>query len=1479
MVGREQQTCTSRGRRAHLGHRALAALLLLGMSLVPIASASAAEITITSVNGFWHSPVDNMPGVQPGDPVITNGDPISSISWGTTTGDQSGYDFIASIPPPFELPGTIPYFSMGTFQHRNFSVGQPWLVSAQLDVVLVIAVDGVPIAPLTFTFTIEHDETPNNQDPCPYPTPPGEGCTDRVTITASPDPTTFNVEGVDYTLDMSFLDSDGNAVDEFITREGDTVNSTGLVGEFTLPPGLSATKTGPSAMYVGEWGEFTVAVQNQSEADAHNATILDILPDGPNGGMCDTRPEILSAQVFESDGVTPVPGKGPLAEGADYTLVWNSVACELSFNTLSAAAVIGVDERLMITYRTQLDTDSQDGELLTNVAGATAWETEDGSTQYRRTLTDGTVGTGDHEDAHSVLVELPTLRFEKTVMNVTTGEDPATIATQRDTLRYRLYVENMSDVSVDDFSILDELDALNADPSFVPGSLNVVSLPGSAVDNSNSNGGAAGTGLLDIDNLSIGGLGSTVIVEFEVDLALSIPSGTYVYNQSALLFGDYTAALSDDPNLPGDEDPTRILVESGPPAALAKANTEDTVTIGEYFYYRITVPSVPHTEPLYDVRIFDDLSASAADLIFRSATKIPGAVSGSLQNTGDSTNLVLEDINNGFDILAGQQLVVELRMFLRDSPTNVAGLTFTNTAYYTYNENDGDPATQQNGDPGTTAPMTIVEPDLVMTKTGPSSVNVGVPETFTLDVHNTGGSPAYYVTLTDLLPNDADGGMCDAVPQNIAAQVFEADGTTPVSPVLAEGTDFTATFAGDPTCSLTLNMQSSDTTIGVNQRLIVTFEAQVDVGTVDNAALTNLAGATEWFGTEPIRDRTRTYTRNVTDGTVGTLDHEDAHTTTVFAPAFVFQKYAVNVTTGDDPAVTATPGDVIRYTLNVEHVNDVPVDNFSIVDELDRLNAAPVFVPGSLNVISIPAGADDSNTDATGGAAGTGLLDVRGLSLNGSGESFQIVFEVQLAGAIANNTTVLNQSEAIYAGNTVAVSDDPNVNGPADPFVGGDEDPTEILIQSAPYLDIDKTSTYLDGDPAVLLAGEALRYTITVQNTGTENVTNVSMTDMVPANTTYIDGSTTLNGSTVADGPNGSALLGGLLLGDMPNDGTIATVTFDVAVYPGVPDATIISNQAFVSAVDQGLADLPSDDPRTDIPDDPTRDVVGNYPLLYAVKTAALEIDNGSAGIVDPGDTLRYTITVYNNGNVPATVVELFDNVPVNSTYVADTTTLDATPIGQPDGGVFPLENRIPIGNNGVLDPGGSTTVEFEVLVDNVPRGTLITNQATVYSTEVANTLTDADSDPSNGAQPTVVVVGDAQLVSIVKDVAVVGGGAAIPGATLEYTVTVQNVSNVPALYVLIRDDLDEVTPGYITYVDQSATLNGLTTGVSVAGQIITADYFNEYGPLDPGQTVVLRFQAVIDPNLVEGTTIANTARVYWDDPQQQAEATVQIDV
>jgi uncharacterized repeat protein (TIGR01451 family) len=98
-----------------------------------------------------------------------------------------------------------------------------------------------------------------------------------------------------------------------------------------------------------------------------------------------------------------------------------------------------------------------------------------------------------------------------------------------------------------------------------------------------------------------------------------------------------------------------------------------------------------------------------------------------------------------------------------------------------------------------------------------------------------------------------------------------------------------------------------------------------------------------------------------------------------------FEKTVMDVTTGANPATQAQPGDTLRYTLRVENLSDVALNGFAVRDELDRLNATAAFVPGSLTVVSAPAGADTTATSATGGAKGTGLLDVRNLTLAPSG--------------------------------------------------------------------------------------------------------------------------------------------------------------------------------------------------------------------------------------------------------------------------------------------------------------------------------------------------------------------------------------------------------------------------------------------------------------------------------------------------------------
>src|SRR5207342_3698938 len=316
--------------------------------------------------------------------------------------------------------------------------------------------------------------------------------------------------------------------------------------------------------------------------------------------------------------------------------------------------------------------------------------------------------------------------------------------------------------------------------------------------------------------------------------------------------------------------------------------------------------------------------------------------------------------------------------------------------------------------------------------------------------------------------------------------------------------------------------------------------------------------------------------------------------------------------------------------------------------------------------------------------------------------------------------------------------------------------------------------------------------------------------------TTYVAGTATLNGLTLADGPNGSPLINGIginspvettvgvVRADNPaNAGdNVVTITFNVTVDANAVDGTIIANQAFATGPDV-IGEVPSDDPRTPVVNDPTRDVVGNSPLMYAEKLVALRIDNGAPGVVEPLDTLRYTIRIYNNGKAPATQVMLRDNVPQYTSWVANSLTLNGQPVGVPDNSVSPLMAGI---NVGTLNPGEVAVVQFDLQVNaGTANGTVISNQATVASVEVPRLLTDGDGNPATGPEPTVVVVGGTQMLTISKQVAVVGGGMALPGAEVEYVVTVRNIAPMPATLVRIVDDLNASAPGQLIYVNGSA--------------------------------------------------------------------------
>ncbi|MBI1920965.1 MAG: DUF11 domain-containing protein [Geobacter sp.] len=954
-----------------------------------------------------------------------------------------------------------------------------------------------------------------------------------------------------------------------------------------------------------------------------------------------------------------------------------------------------------------------------------------------------------------------------------------------------------------------------------------------------------------------------------------VPAGSLVANRQA--YGPTSTAT--------------VQLTTQAATALLKQAQVSNAAIGQPFTYSITVPAVPQATAMYDVRILDNLGSSVTgvDMSFVIVQRVSGPAFTPV-NTGTATNLVIQDTTNGIDIPAGQQIVVNVTVVLGNTTNNTIGKQFQNTATYTYDSIDSTPSTQANGAPGASGPITIVGPSLTMQKSGPGTINALSSGTFTLNVQNTGDSTAWQTTLTDILPNlttPLTGGMCGSSPTNVTARIFQADGVTPVSAPLAGGTDFTINFAGAPACTFTLAMKSSATAISPTDRLIVTYSASLDPDTAGGITLTNVAGGTQWLSADPAVTapaNIQTVSGPLTNGTSGVLDNQDAFTVTTEAPLLSFTKTVQNVTTGQSGA-NAKPGDTLQYTLTIRNVGTLAASNFTLTDDLDKLNTPPMFAPGTLKLLAVPAGANTSLTSATGGTKGTGLVSIGNLSVapqGQTGDTLDIQFQVTLAPVIDSGSLVLNQAQIGSPLLPTQLSDDPSVTGTADP--------TRTLITSAPAFQVLKTVQDITSGTATVMAGDTLRYTITVKNIGTENATGVTLRDLIPANTTYVASSTTLNGAAVADASAGvSALQNGMSINSPANltagalpatAGTatnVATVTFQVRISKNVVAGTLISNQGFVDgsgAASGPCPEQPSDNPATPVPNDPTTVVVGNLPLVYALKTVQLAGDVNGNGLVDSGDTLQYTITVTNSGAAPATGVVLSDADPANTTYVANSVQMNGVAVGDPSPGVSPLAGGMTVGG-GTLAAGATAVVTFKVQVNPaVATGTVISNQGSVATVQLPALLTDSDGNPTNGYQPTVVAVGDAQQLSITKSVVVVGGGSALPGSVLEYTIQATNIGSVPATNVVITDDLTPLLT-QAAYVAGSAAMNGSGSGVSFTSPVITATY----GTLSPGGSVVVRFRVTLNSTAATGSIVANTAQASWNTPSQTASASASVTV
>ena len=249
----------------------------------------------------------------------------------------------------------------------------------------------------------------------------------------------------------------------------------------------------------------------------------------------------------------------------------------------------------------------------------------------------------------------------------------------------------------------------------------------------------------------------------------------------------------------------------------------------------------------------------------------------------------------------------------------------------------------------------------------------------------------------------------------------------------------------------------------------------------------------------------------------------------------------------------------------------------------------------------------------------------------------------------------------------------------ADPNLANNS--STVTTNVATQADVSVTKTTAAGP---VLAGNTIAYTITVANAGPSDAQTVALTDLVPANTTFVsDAQTsgpTFNLTSPAAGGTGtiSGTIGTLALG------ASASFTVVVLVSPSTPNGATITNTADVTAAttDPNLANNSQT---------VTTNVVTRRDVSVTKTTAA--------GPVLAGNTIAYTITVSNAGPSDAQTVALTDIVPANTTFVSDAQTSGpafslTSPAAGGTGTITGTIGTLRLGRLGELHRGGPGVAE-----------------------------------------------------------------------------------------------------------------------------------------------------------------------------------------